>query len=53
MCGSRAFFVKIVMIARYSWAEIVQRTMLFTSADKLHMHPSICSFVEKPKLFLY
>jgi hypothetical protein len=51
MCSPGAFFIKIVMIARYGWAEMVQRTMLFTSADKLHMHPSLCSFVATPKLF--
>jgi len=35
-------FVKIIMIARIFWAGTAQCMMLFTSADKLHTHPSVC-----------
>jgi len=44
-------FIKIIMIAGNCRAGTVQRMMLFTSADKLHTHPSVCSLVTQPKLF--
>jgi hypothetical protein len=52
MCDPSVFFVKVVMISGNCRAGTVQSMMLFTSADKLHTHPSICSLVAQPKLFL-
>jgi high-affinity nickel permease len=46
---SRVLFIKIIMIARNCRAGTAQRMMLFTSADKLHTHPSICGFAGQAK----
>src|SRR5580658_3264128 len=43
------FFVEIVVIARNCWAGTAQSMMLFTSADKLHTHPSVCGLTGQTK----
>lgn len=45
MGDASVFFVEVKKIARIGWVGSVQKMMiLFTSADDLHVHPSVFGF---------